>query len=371
MARGSAQPAGVQTPSRAAARAGRILVLAAAAIAAGACKQREIDVVVVDDDLTGGYGRHALRAAVEKFRATPRSPEAYRALAVEIERLRPSFNQDVADEAERSLVFLALGPMAAQLERPVEEQMLALALTVWPSALHVEPKPGESAGQYLERACAGPLAADCKYVVPEYWPLILSHRVWRRFKDRARDAYSSCRRCAQEPSYASLLEQYDQHESALARRASDEKGRADRKAWPEGGPNAREWSGAPVLDLLTDPPQLSGEPIEGDWRARVGSSRRGGPGAGQDVLGLHLRPSAEVRHLRDVLRVAAAAGYREIALQARRRAYPYALVEYRLATRGAGRAVPARDVDTIQFLVRTLDASAARTGARTLRAPEP
>lgn len=348
------------------ARTGAALALAAAL---AGCKQNKIDVVASDKDRTGDYGRTALRAAVQKFRTTPRSAAAYRAFAVEIDRIRASFNQDVADEAERNLVFLALGPLEAELEHPLDQQLAALALTVWPSALHVDPKPGEDARRYLERACAGPLAADCKYVVPEYWPLVLSTSVWRRLKDRAREAYASCRPCAQEPSYAALLESYDQHTSALVKRANAEEDQAGRDAWPEAGESAREWSGAPTLDLVPDPPLLAGQPVNGDWRVQVRHLRKGAASPG-DVLGVHLKPRAEVRHLRDVLRAAAAAGYREVALQARRREYPYALVEYRLAAIGSGGlAVKASDPDAIQYLVRTLDAAAAaaRAGAKLLR----
>jgi hypothetical protein len=341
--------------------------LALAAALAGGCKQNKIDVVESQEDRTGDYGRHALRAAVEKFRPTPRSAEAYRVLAVEIERIRPSFNRDVADEAERNLVFQALGPLESQLDRPLEEQMAALGLTVWPSALHVEPKQGEDARRYLERACAGPLAAECKYVVPEYWSLTLGASVWRRLKDRARDAYAACRPCAQEPSYAALLESYDKHSSAIAKRANAEEDQAARDAWPEAGESAREWSDVPTLDLVPDPPLLAGQRIEGDWRVQVRNLRKGAATPGV-ALGVHLKPRAEVRHLRDVLRVAAAAGYREVALQARRREYPYTLVEYRLAVSGsAGLAIKAADPDSIQFLVRTLDAAAQRAGAKLMR----
>jgi hypothetical protein len=349
--------------SRANARTWCVLVLAA--LAGAGCKQQQIEVVEKNKDRTGDYGRHELRAAVEKLRANSRSPDAYRAFAVEVARLRPTFNQDVADEAERNLVFLALDPMVAQLERPLDEQLRTLALTVWPSALHVEPKSGENPRQYLQRACSDGLAAECKYIVPEYWPLILSQEVWRRFKNRARDAFGQCRPCAQEPSYAALLETYDKHDAEFTRRANAEEDRADRDAWPEAGPNARAWSGAVVLDLLADPVQLAGESVEGDWRQRVRGLRRGPIGG--DVLGVHLKPRAEVRHLRDVLRAAAAAGYPEIAIQARRREYPYELVEYRLATRGAGRAIEVRDIDTIQFLVRTLDTDAEKSGGRAQR----
>jgi hypothetical protein len=341
-------------------RAGCVLLLAA--LAGAGCKQRKIDVVTVDKDLTGDYGRHALRAAVERFRATPRDANAYRALALEVARLRPSFNQDVADEAERNLVFLALGPMEAQLDRPLDEQLRALALTVWPTALHVEPKQGEDPQQYLQRACNESLAAECKYVVPEYWPLMLSQEVWRRFKNRARDAFGDCRPCKQEPSYAALLESYDRHDSELTKRANASEDRASRNAWPEAGPNAQDWTGNPLLDLGADPIELSGEPVEGDWRKRLRSLRAQAP-----VLGVHLKPRTEVRVLRDILQAAAKAGYTELALQARRRDYPYHLAEYRLTTKGPARPVDVRDIDTIQSLVRTLDQEADRSGAKAHR----
>ncbi len=335
-------------------RARWLLVLGLAFVAG--CQQRAIDVVSNEPDRTGDYGRHSLRASVQKFRSAPRSPEAFRALAVEIDRLRPAFNQDAADEAERNLVFLALGPMAAQLEKPFEEQMNALALTVWPTALHVVPKQGETARSYLERACAGSLASECKYVVPEYWSLVLTARVWRRMKNRAREAYNECRPCKQDPTYAALLEEYDQHDSRLTRLASDEKGRVERDAWPQAGDNAAEWSAAPVLDLVTDPPRFMGEPIDGNWRERVRASRRGN---GKDTtLAVHLKPRTEVRHLRAVLQAAGAAGYRTVALQARGSDFPYPMREYRLSIRG-GRTVDVRDVDTIQYLVRTLDNAGA------------
>ena len=337
----------------------RSLALAAAiAAASGACQQRKIDVVQGNGDRTGDYGRQALRAAVQKFRSAPRSPEAYRALAVEVDRIRPAFNQDVADEAERGLSFMALGPMAAQLDRPFEDQMNTLALTVWPTAIRLAPQANETARAYLERACGTTMAAECKYVVPEYWPLVLSARVWKRLKDRARDAYGECRQCKQDPSFAALLEEDEQDASRVVRLAKAEEGRVERSAWPEAGENASEWSGAPVLDLVPDPPMFMGEPVEGSWRERVRASRRGN---GKDkVLAVHLRPRAEVRHLRDALRSAAAAGYHTVALQARGHSYPYPLREYRLAARGTGRRVDVRDVDSIQYLVRTLDAASAR-----------
>jgi hypothetical protein len=77
-----------------------------------------------------------------------------------------------------------------------------------------------------------------------------------------------------------------------------------------------------------------------------------------------VRPRTEVRHVRAVVVGAGKAGYRAVALQARSRLFPYPLGEYRIATAraGGGRAesVDIRDVDTVQILVRALDAATGR-----------
>ena len=173
-------------------------------------------------------------------------------------------------------------------------------------------------------------------------------------KDRARDAYGECRPCKQDPSYAALLEQYDQHESRMTKIMKAAEDRTERSAWPVAGPNASEWSGAVLLDLVPEPPTLDGEAIEGSWRDRLRADRR--RDGANTVLGVHLKPRSEVRLLRAVLSAAAAAGYQSVALQVRSGEYPYPPAEYRLTTgRGGGRAIEVRDVDTIQYLVRTLD----------------
>ena len=65
-----------------------------------------------------------------------------------------------------------------------------------------------------------------------------------------------------------------------------------------------------------------------------------------------------------VVAAAARAGYRTVALQVRGKTYPYALGEYRIAAArgGRGESVDIRDVDTVQILVRALDAAAGRAG---------
>lgn len=335
-----------------------LLAIALAATAAAGCKQKRIAVVDRKTDRTGEYGKEQLEKVIAAFLESPRTPESYRVMSMEIDKLRPTFNQQTADVAERNLAFLALDPMASQIGQPPEKQMEALAVTVWPVALNVAPEVGEKPRAYVQRACSGPLGAECKYVVPEHWPTVLSAIVWRRMKSRAREAFSNCRACSKDPSFKNLLERYDQYDTQVNTRRALVGDRVERKAWPEVSPNASPWSGALLLDLALEPHELGGQAIDGDWGKRLVPRP-----AGADVLGVHLRPRDDVRRLRAVLQAAAKAGYKSIALQARHRDFPYEIGEYRIATRGAGDAtVEVRDVDSIQVLVRALDAAAARAG---------
>jgi hypothetical protein len=339
-----------------------LMLSAAVAAATGGCRQKRIAVADQSSDTTGDYGRLELEKAVAAFQKQPTSPQAYRIIALEVQRLDPVFNQQVRDIAERHLAFLALEPMAAQIDVPPERQIEALALTVWPTAFNVEPNAGETARAYLERVCSGPLATECKYIVPERWATVLSAMVWRRMKMRAREAYSQCRLCKQDNTYPAMLEKFDQHDNRTQAARAKLGDRADRDAWPEAGSKMTAWSGAPLLDLVADPFEWTGEEFDGDWQDRIKSRPKGA-----DVLGLHVRPRTEVRHVRAVVAAAARAGYRTVALQVRSRTYPYALGEYRIAAGRAGRAgrgesVDIRDVDTVQILARALDAAAGRAG---------
>jgi len=347
-------------------RALTVLVMIAAAAAAG-CGKKRIAVADQSEDQTGDYGKLELDKAVAEFRKQPTSPQAYRAIAVEAQRLDPAFNQPVRDIAERHLAFLSLEPMAAQVDKPPAEQVEGLALTVWPTAFNVEPNPGESARSYLERVCAGPLATECKYIVPEEWPTVLSAMVWRRMKMRAREAYSQCRLCKQDTTYPAMLEKFDQYDNRMQAARAKLGDRADRDAWPEAGEKMAPWSGAPVLDLVADPFEWNGAEFDGDWQDRIRARPKDA-----DLLGLHVRPRTEVRHVRAVVAAASKAGYRAVALQVRSRLFPYPLGEYRIATsRSAGRSesVAIRDVDTVQILVRALDAAAGRAGGPPASAP--
>jgi hypothetical protein len=333
----------------------RSLAMAAIAVALVGCKGKEFRVID-EDHGADDYGQSDLMRAVSEMAAAPTSPLAYRAMAVRIEEMRYRFNERVTDMAELKLAFLALGPLTAHLVNPPDEQLAALATTVWPTAFRVEPEPQETPRQYLERVCTGPLGGECKYVVPEAWSIVMNAMVWRRMKLRAREAYSRCGLCVQDPSYQGALEAYDRWDTesqARARRLGD---RASPQFWPRAGQHAAPWSGAPLLELGDDTVSLAGEPMtDEEWR-RLLAERRDG----RTLLGVHLRPRQEVRVLRSALVDAARGGWTEVALQVREGTYPWTLREYRLSTRGKSGGVPVRDVDSIQVLIQALDIAAGR-----------
>src|SRR5690606_368714 len=166
---------------------------------------------------------------------------------------------------------------------------------------------------YLERVCSGELAGECKYVVPEAWPTVMSAKVWRRMEDRARAALGRCDLCDRDPSYARVIDDYERYDTQAQARVRELGDQAPPGFWPRAGEHAAPWSGAPLLDLGADTVSLAGEPLADDEWRRLLAERRGKA----TVLGIHLRPRQETRILRAALRDAARAGWSEVALQVR------------------------------------------------------
>ena len=289
-------------------------------------------------------------------------PEAFRAFHVQIEAARETFNETVASIAERHTVFLAIGPLEAAAAEPYEAQMQKLALTVWPTALRVEPLDSETPMRYLARLCETDLASECKHIVPEYWPVEIATLVWRRLQSRAKEAYLRCRACRGDDSYEKTLERYEENTTRANSDLASARKRYSPRHWPRGGEHASPWTDPPVLHLGSDGAArfLDEEVGDGRWREAIGV-RRGDA----QVLGLHLRPTATVRSLRSVLKDAAAAGYSEVALMVREPVFPWAALEYRIATvrQRRLRTVDSRDADTLQVLVRALDTTAKQFAA--------
>ena len=152
-----------------------LLLLAGLAVGCG----REL-IEVVESEASSDFGRGELLSAVGTFSQNGSDAAAYAELRTTVATLRPRFNQRVSDEAELNLVFLALKPLAKHADASLQEQMHSLATTVWPVSTGLEPEEGEAAAAYVRRLCDSNRIADCRFVVPEYWPALLSAAVWGR-----------------------------------------------------------------------------------------------------------------------------------------------------------------------------------------------
>ena len=334
----------------------RLAWLLALVVAAGACRDESVRIRAPDDG--ADYNRAALAGLIDTFVAAGRTPTAYRELVLGVDRLRFGFDESTAEVAELNLVLLAWAPLNAVSGQPSQDQVEALAVTVWPTALEVEPGPNERPAEYLLRVCAGPLASACRHIIPEYQGPVLAGVVSQRFTDRVREAVGSCLMCTGDPRYADAVRAFVVANGEATARAHRDQVDGAPARWPVAGPAARPWTAAPLFAIDGQGmATLDGASIVADQRRAAMSAARRGSGGGADVLGVFLGPADRVQTLRAILVDASAAGFTAVALATRNAAYPYELRAYPIATtRGRGVRVPARDVDTIQVLVRSLDA---------------
>jgi hypothetical protein len=320
-----------------------------------ACGRDPIDVEHQKPGESNDFGRGELLAAASEAAANSKSPAAFAKLRLTVEALRPQFNKSITKEAERLLVFAALEPMEAVAAEEPQKQLEALATTVWPVALREEPEENESAMAYVHRICAGRLGRECKHVVPERWPEVLGAVVWHRLKSRAREAYASCGDCKRDHSYKDSLERFNEHQTQAGAKAKLLKDLAHPREWPKAGENASPWQAPNLLELLGDgSAEFDGDPVGTAWRTVIAEKRNKAT-----VLGLHVPPTRDVRSLRNILRDAAKAGYKQVALMARDHAFPYARKSYLLAVSGGSKGrVRVREADSVQLLVQALDVAA-------------
>ncbi len=330
---------------------------------ASGCGKERVKVAEENPDQPNDYRRADLVAAARAGEAG-KTPKAFRTFALRAKELWPEFSESVRMEAERALAFMALGPMKSAIDKTPLEQQEVLALTVWPTALKVEPNKGETAAKFVERICADALALECKYAVAEYRPVLLAALAWENMKKRARDAYTVCDVCSQDPKYKRNLGEYDKYDRIMSGRAGNVEDDAHPRSWPFAGKSARVWSKVPVLAIELDgDATFRGQTTRaGKWRDAIARSD-----TPTEPLGVYLRPKDRVRTLRAVLADAAAVGYPEVALQVRERKYPFDLREYRLVTKIKKRQknvkkLMVRDIDTIQVLVQSLDANTEPNG---------
>lgn len=343
-----------------------ILFLAALA----ACGQDRIEVRQGE---SADYNHASLLSSVDKYVATGRTPQAYGELSARVFDLRSGMDRAVAKEAELKLMVLALAPVQSVHAKPMTEQIDALALTVWPTLLApvleadalvvkrdprsavLMPKPGEDAGTYLRRLCGGPLASDCKQVVPEQQGLVVAAIATRRATERVRNAVSDCVMCGADPGWHEAVRAWE----ALDRMANSTLNETERKADPDNWPVA---GAAAELE-----PKLPEAQINDTGEVVIGGQRYGAAqrvAALKDLLGdspslaLHLRPEMSLAQVRALLGDVKKAGATRVAVVARLPQYPWERKVYWIAD-GAGTQTGLRPTDSLQLLLHAVDAVAS------------
>jgi hypothetical protein len=343
-----------------------ILVLAA-------CGREEI---AVKQGQSADYNQTELRAAVDKFVAAGRTPEAYAELAQAVLALRQGMDRTVGQEAELKMVVLALGPVEAASMHPIAQQVEELAITVWPTLLaptieadavmvkrdeksaELMPKPGESPRQYLQRLCSGPLAGDCKQIVPEYQGAVVGALATRRATERIRSALTVCMTCSTEPGWHDAQRAWE----ALDRLASGSIHEIERRASPDNWPVAG--NAAETTDSLADMTAIwreaeinaQGEVVIGGQHYGVGQridalrDLRGD----SETITLHVPPDMSLAQVRGILSDVKRSGAVKVAVVARTPHYPWERRIYWLASDGHTRA-DLRPTDTLQLLLHTID----------------
>lgn len=337
-------------------------LVTASLTALAACKQQPVQVSNTE---TSDYGREQLLQAVAQFVAAERTPVAYAALSKRIFELVPTMDKTVANEAELKLTVLALAPMRAAQDQPIEEQAAALATTVWPTAFadrplattqlraaegqsaEVWPRAYETPRAYALRVCAGPLSQVCRDTVPEqHDALLLAHAV-HRFTERARSAVSDCLSCSTDPSWRAAVRGWDELDAATNSWVHEVEKRGLPSNWPVAGPAAEPDAELPHLELselgefLVDSRPLSRHRRHQELREAL----RGSP-----EVALHVRPDTTLARLRELAHELRKLGVTSIALVSRDAKYPWSRRLYRLSL-GRGRRVTARGNDTVQILL--------------------
>jgi hypothetical protein len=342
-----------------------------AALLAGlaACSQERIEV---SHDNRTDYKHAELQTAVDKFVVDDRTPAAYAALSKTILELRPEMDHAVAQEAELKLVVLALAPIQSVSAKPMPEQVAALALTVWPALLAPEieadqilrkrdpkavellPAPGEDPDGYLTRLCGGPLAAECKQVVPEYQGHVISALATRRATERVRIAVADCMMCSSEPGWHEAVHSWESLDQLAHGWISEIEHKAAPSNWPISGSSSEKDPGLPEAEVTP-----SGEIIIGGQRygatTRLDALRDLRFMQGQNgPIALHLRPDFSLAQVKALLVDTKKAGVTKVAVIARESRYPWERRVYWLAE-GTGTRPGLRPIDSLQLLLHTLD----------------
>ncbi len=348
--------------------AGSALIAAVVVAMLGACAQ---DPVKVENRASADYGRAQLHQAIAAFVQAGRTPKAYAALAARVRELLPTMDKAVADEAELKLTVLALAPTQAVADRPMNERVQTLALTLWPTAFterlrppalsrgaiidqrQLRPDGGETVESYISRLCNGPLGQVCRDAVPEHQGALLYAHAVHHYNERARSAVSDCLVCGVDPSWREAVRGWEELDTTNNTWIRDVEKTAAPSNWPSAGPGAEpdaplaevalsELGELRVANRVVQPSQVTAV-----LRQHLSGSKE---------VALHVRPEVSLARLRDLASDLHAAGPRTIALVTREPHYPWHRRLYRVALR-KGRRVDVRATDTVQIVLRQIDAA--------------
>lgn len=355
----------------------RLLTLSLVLLAA-ACGQERIKVT--PGDKASDYNERALQTAIDEFVANGRTAQAYADLSKQTIALRSGMDRTVADQTELKLVVLALPPIQAAQAKPMAEQIETLALTVWPTllapaftadevlikrdpkALVLMPQAGEDARAYIQRLCGGPLASDCKQVVPEYQGEVINSIATHRAMERVRNAVASCVMCATEPGWHEAVRAWESLDRMAAATEHDIQRKADPDNWPIAGGAAETGTAMEDPTALWREAEINaiGEVVIGGQRytgdARIEALRD--LRSDSDTIALHLRPEVSLAQVKGIISDAKKSGALKVAIVARASQYPWERRIYWLSEGGRTR-LNLRPTDSLQLLLHTIDHVAA------------
>jgi hypothetical protein len=345
--------------------------LALLSLALVACGQERVGIS--KGDPKADYNEHALQSAIDEYVANGRTAQAYADLARRTLALRPGMDRTIGEQAELKLIVLALAPIQAARSKPAAEQLEALALTVWPTLLappiaadaalterapaapQLMPVDGEGARAYLQRLCGGPLAGDCKQVVPEYQGEIVAAIATRRAVERVRNAVASCVMCGADPGWRDAVRAWESLDRVAASTEHEVERRADPDNWPIAGAAAEPSAGLREAQVnAIGELVIAGQHYAGDARIAALRDLR----ADSASIALHLRPELSLAQVKGVIADAKKAGATKVAIVARAPQYPWERKIYWLSETGGAR-LNLRPTDSLQLLLHTIDHVAA------------
>jgi hypothetical protein len=334
-----------------------------------ACGQEKIEVRQGE---SADYNHAALLVAVDKYVAAGRTPGAYAELSQTAFALRSGMDHAVAKEAELKLLVLALAPVQSVYAKPMPDQVDALALTVWPTLVApvfeadellvkrdptaggMMPRPGEDPHAYILRLCGGPLASDCKQVVPEQQGAVIAAIATRRATERVRNAVSDCVMCGADGGWHEAVRAWEALDRMANSSVNEIERRADPDNWPIAGSAAELDPNLPEAEVNeTGEIVIGGQRYASSQRISALRDLRGD----STTIALHLRPELSLAQVRALLGDVRKSGATRVAVVARAPQYPWDRKVYWIAE-GAGTQTGLRPTDSLQLLLHAVGAGA-------------